>query len=271
MRGELAAARVDGRNTGVSRRAPWPAVVARRIPKNRSRARSARRSPARLTARSSARPTSVSRAPRTASVCSTTCDRSTNHGSTFGTRPPPRRRRAARSRSGERLLVAERGERIVVGLDVRGTQVGASPLEAPPRLPERLLERAADRHHLAHGFHRGRECRLGLRELLEREPRHLHDDVVERRLERGRVAGDVVHDLVESVADREQRGDLRDREPVALEASAEDRSHAGSSRSAPVVPPSGRPRTGRWSHRSPPRSRAGTRARRRASPGTRGR
>ena len=90
-------------------------------------------------------------------------------------------------------------------------------LDPPPRLAERLLERAADRHHLADGLHRGREARIGLGELLEGEPRHLHDDVVERRLERGRrLARDVVRDLVEPVADGEQRGDLRDREPGGL-------------------------------------------------------
>ena len=55
------------------------------------------------------------------------------------------------------------------------------------------------------------------RELLEREPRHLDHDVVERRLERRRrLAGDVVGDLVEGVADRELGGDLRDREAGRL-------------------------------------------------------
>ena len=54
-------------------------------------------------------------------------------------------------------------------------------------------------------------------ELLEREPRDLHDHVVERGLERrGRLARDVVRDLVQPVADGEQRGDLRDREAGRL-------------------------------------------------------
>ena len=58
------------------------------------------------------------------------------------------------------------------------------------------------------------EARVGRREFLEREARNLDDDVVDRRLERGRrlAAGDVVLELVERVADRELRGDLRDRE-----------------------------------------------------------
>ena len=54
--------------------------------------------------------------------------------------------------------------------------------------------------------------RVGARELLEREARDLHDDVVERRLEaRRRRLRQVVRDLVERVADRELRRDLRDR------------------------------------------------------------
>ena len=86
---------------------------------------------------------------------------------------------------------------------------------------ERLLQRgrvvAADRHRLADRLHGGRERRVGGRELLEREPRHLDDDVVERRLEaRRRDPRDVVRDLVEAVADRELRGDLRDREAGRL-------------------------------------------------------
>ncbi len=84
--------------------------------------------------------------------------------------------------------------------------------------PQRLLQRggvvAADRHRLADALHRGGERGVGRRELLEREPRHLDDDVVERRLEARRGAPPVIslRDLVEPVADRELRGDLRDRE-----------------------------------------------------------
>ena len=55
------------------------------------------------------------------------------------------------------------------------------------------------------------------RELLEGEPRHLDDDVVERRLEGGRrLPGDVVGDLVEGVADGQLGGDLGDREAGGL-------------------------------------------------------
>ena len=66
-------------------------------------------------------------------------------------------------------------------------------------------------------LHLRAELAVGARELLEREARHLHDDVVDRRLEAGRrLARDVVLDLVERVADGELRRDLRDREARRL-------------------------------------------------------
>ena len=60
-------------------------------------------------------------------------------------------------------------------------------LQRAQRLLEGLGEVAADRHRLADRLHVGGQHRVGGRELLEREPRHLHHDVVERRLEAGRV------------------------------------------------------------------------------------
>ena len=80
------------------------------------------------------------------------------------------------------------------------------------RLAVGLVEAAADAHRLADRLHLRRQRLVGAGELLEREARRLDDDVVDRRLERGRRrAGDVVRDLVQRVADREPRGDLRDR------------------------------------------------------------
>ena len=85
-------------------------------------------------------------------------------------------------------------------------------LTARKRLRESLLERASDPHRLADRLHLRPERRVGARELLEREPGELDDDVVERRLEaRGRRLREVVRDLVERVADCELGGDLRDR------------------------------------------------------------
>ena len=91
-------------------------------------------------------------------------------------------------------------------------------LEAAQGLLHGLLEGAAHGHHLADGLHLRREAAVGLRELLEGEPRDLRDDVVDRRLERrGRgAAGDVVLQFVERVTDGELRRHLRDRETGRL-------------------------------------------------------
>ena len=56
-------------------------------------------------------------------------------------------------------------------------------LQRAQRLLQRLGEVAADRHRLADRLHVRGQRRVGAGELLEREPRHLHHDVVERRLE----------------------------------------------------------------------------------------
>ena len=108
----------------------------------------------------------------------------------------------------------------------------AALLERAQRLLQRGRVVAADRHRLADRLHGGGERRVGGRELLEREPRHLDDDVVERRLEaRRRDPGDVVRDLVEAVADGELRGDLGDREAGGLRGErATSATRAGSSR-----------------------------------------
>ena len=74
-----------------------------------------------------------------------------------------------------------------------------------------LLERPANGHRFAHAFHLRGERGVGLREFLERKPRHFGHDVINRRLEaRGGFARDVVFDFVEQVADGEFGGDFRD-------------------------------------------------------------
>ena len=93
-----------------------------------------------------------------------------------------------------------------------GVTAPASSSRLDQRLPERLLEGAADPHRLADRLHLRAERRVGAGELLEGEARELDDDVVERRLEaRRRRLRQVVRDLVERVADGELGGDLRDR------------------------------------------------------------
>ncbi len=90
-------------------------------------------------------------------------------------------------------------------------------LERSQRLLEGGRVVAPDRHRLTHRLHRRGEPGVGGGELLEREPRHLHDHIVERGLEGcGGHLRDVVRDLVEPVSDRELRGDLRDQEPGGL-------------------------------------------------------
>ena len=103
-------------------------------------------------------------------------------------------------------------------LDDDLVEPGQSGLERAQRLLQALLEGAADRHRLAHRFHRGGEHLFGAGEFLEREARDLGDDVIDRRLERGRrrAAGDVVGDFVERIADRELGRDLGDRKTGRL-------------------------------------------------------
>ena len=65
---------------------------------------------------------------------------------------------------------------------------------------DRLVEGPANRHRLAHGFHRGGEVGFRARELLKCEARDFGDDIVDGRLERcRRDLGDVVVQFVERV------------------------------------------------------------------------
>ena len=98
--------------------------------------------------------------------------------------------------------------------DLRQRVARLDPVE---RLQQRLRERAADPECLADGAHLSPQRSRVAGELLEVEAGRLHGDVVERRLEGGAGdAGDVVRQLVERVADRQQRGELRDREAGRL-------------------------------------------------------
>ena len=128
---------------------------------------------------------------------------------------PPRR-----SVSSQRRDLAHEPRMHAVGNVVQvppGRRRGGVELAARHRLPEGLLEGAADAHRLADRLHLRPERRIRPGELLEREARELDDDVVEGRLEAGRRRpGQVVRDLVERVADRELRGHLGDRVPGRL-------------------------------------------------------
>ena len=118
--------------------------------------------------------------------------------------------RGRAERGADRVLVvalAEPGDRDFV-------ETGQAGFQRAQRLLQAFGKGAADRHRLADRFHRRGQHRLGAGKFLEGEARHLGDDVIDGRLERGRrrAAGDVVFDLVERVADRELGGDLGDRE-----------------------------------------------------------
>ncbi len=91
------------------------------------------------------------------------------------------------------------------------------PFASIERLQERLGKRAPEAERLADRAHLAGEPGACVGELLEVEAWRLHRDVVECGLERRRrLLGDVVRQLVEGVADREQRGDLCDREAGCL-------------------------------------------------------
>ena len=92
---------------------------------------------------------------------------------------PAARRRAARRWAARRSHAARRRRRRAR----RPSGTAVALLDRAQRLLQRLGEVAADRHGLADRLHRGGQRRVGRRELLEREPRHLDHDVVQRRLE----------------------------------------------------------------------------------------
>src|SRR5439155_12205715 len=67
----------------------------------------------------------------------------------------------------------------------------ATNFESAERLLKRLLKRTANRHRLADALHLRGERGVGIGKFLEREPWHLGDHVIDRRLETGgRFASD---------------------------------------------------------------------------------
>ena len=108
--------------------------------------------------------------------------------SASGVSPAASARNRSRSRSGLRL--AQRA-RAAPRARLGRRRLGSTPsprLERAPALEQRLGERAADRHHLAHRLHARAEPRVGDAELLERPARDLDHAVVERGLEAGRAS-----------------------------------------------------------------------------------
>ena len=165
-----------------------------------NRPRSASANPARLSSRS--RSSDRSRAPTASAwrASSTICwNWVRNHGSMcvirwmFVETPSPLERAKHRphppvGRNRQRLL-QRRGVLVLERLARRRLPEQAAALaelERSERLEKGFLERPADRHGLADRLHLRRQRAIGLRKLLERPARHLDDDVVDGRLERGR-------------------------------------------------------------------------------------
>ena len=119
---------------------------------------------------------------------------------------------------GRRL--ADRGAQGVVvvalaeALDLDLVEAGEARLQRAQGLLQGFGEGAPDRHRLADRFHRRRQDGIGAGEFLEGEARDFGDDIIDRRLERGRrrAAGDVIGDFVEEIADRQFGRDFGDRE-----------------------------------------------------------
>ncbi len=100
----------------------------------------------------------------------------------------------------------------------------AADFQAAQRLLKRFLERAADGHRLADALHLRGERGVGLGEFLEGEARDLGHDVIDRGLEAGhRLAGDVVGQLVQPIADGQLGGDLGDGKARGLRGQALER------------------------------------------------
>ena len=71
-------------------------------------------------------------------------------------------------------------------------------LQRADGLLEGLVEVPSDRHRLADGLHLRAKRRIRRGKLFKREPRHLHDNVIENRLEAGgRVLRDVVAQFIQ--------------------------------------------------------------------------
>ena len=129
----------------------------------------------------------------------------------------------ARSAQGRGQVVERRRPRRVLRQRTR-----AGLLQAPQGLVEGRPERPVDRHHLAGGLHLAAQGPVGAGELVEREARQLHDQVVEGRLEggHGRPRHDV-RDLREPPSDGDLGGDAGDRVARGLAREGRAAAHPG--------------------------------------------
>ena len=95
---------------------------------------------------------------------------------------------------------------------VFAVQAVQAHLRPPDGLHQRHLKAGGDGHDLAGGLHLGTQLAAGVGKLIEGPLGHLHHNVVQRGLKAGTgLAGDVVFDLVQRVAQGDLGGDLGNR------------------------------------------------------------
>ena len=106
-------------------------------------------------------------------------------------------------------------------------QAGGADLHGTQALLQGFLEGAADAHGLAHALHGGGQLVLGAGEFFKGEARDLDHAVVDGRLETGRgLAGDVVAQFVQGIADGQLGGQLGDGETGGLGGQGRGTRHA---------------------------------------------
>ena len=99
---------------------------------------------------------------------------------------------------------------------------------APDGLHQRHFKAGCNGHDLAGGLHLGSQLPAGIGKLVKGPLGHFHHDVVQRRLKAGAgLAGNVVFDLVQRVAQRDLRGDLGDGITGGLGGQRRRTGHAG--------------------------------------------
>ena len=136
--------------------------------------------------------------------------------------PPARERRsdgenAVRRGETQRAFQSRVAERLRSRVLPVGAETVAADFERAQPFLKRFLERAADRHRFADGFHLRAERRIRAGKFLESEAGNFRDDVVDRRFEaRRRAPRDVVEKLVEREAHGELRRDFRNGKPRRL-------------------------------------------------------
>ena len=110
-----------------------------------------------------------------------------------------------------RILHMQMGHDLVIGQLLKGLvgQGVHTQLDGGDRLHHGRLKAVANAHHLAGSHHLGTQRLVGVDELIKGPLRILDHDVVQRRLKAGAgLAGDIIGDLVQRIADGDLGGHL---------------------------------------------------------------